>query len=167
MTLVRVVFLMAAFVLSGLAADVEGRWKVKFLGDPETWPKMVSEITFNFIAQGKQLTGMAHMASWPGDAPISDGEIHRDQISFVVVGKSPWKSRGPRGESSGYPRLTFSGVIQGNEIKMHLLWDSVLIYGDVSNSGREYDMAGGRIATTGDKDRVELAAGTAAQKNTF
>lgn len=155
MTLVRIVFLMAAFVLSGSAADVKGWWKVKFLGDPETWPKMVSEMTFEFKTEGKQLGGLAHMANWPGDAPIIEGKINGDRISFVVVGKSPWKSRGPRGASSGYPRLTFSGVIQGNEIKVHLLWDSVLIYGDVSSSdGREYDMAGGRIAS-GDKEPVE------------
>ena len=145
MKLIRAAFLTAALTLSASAADVTGTWKAVFLGDPGTWPKMVSEMTFELTADGSQVTGMAHMSNWPGDAPLSDGKIEGDRISFVVIGRSPWKSRGPRGEASGFPRLTFTGTITGKKLGLHLVWDSVVIYGEVTGS-QEYEMAGKKVS---------------------
>ena len=146
MKFVRAVLLAATLALSASSADFTGTWKATFLGDPGTWPKMVSKMTFELRADGNQVTGMAHMSHWPGDAPLSDGKIEGDRISFVVVGKSPWKSAGPRGEASGFPRLTFTGTINGKDMELHLVWDSVVIYGDVSGSGRELEMAGKKVS---------------------
>ena len=145
MKFIHAAFLTATLALSASAADVTGTWKATFLGDPGTWPKMVSEMTFELNADGSQVTGMAHMSNWPGDAPLSDGKIEGNRISFVVIGRSPWKSSSPRGKASGFPRLTFTGTITGKELKLHLVWDSVVIYGEVTGS-REYEMAGKKVS---------------------
>ena len=84
---------------------------------------------------------MAHTGSWPGDAVIEDGKIDGDAISFTAVGKSPWSSSSREGEASGYPRLRFKGIVQGRELKLTVVWDSVMIYGRASDV-REYEMEG-------------------------
>jgi hypothetical protein len=53
---------------------------------------------FELNAEGDQVAGMAHMDTWPGDAPLIDGRIECDHISFTVIGKIPWRSTGPMGE---------------------------------------------------------------------
>ena len=146
MKFIRAAFLAATFALSASAADVTGTWKATFLGDPGKWPKMVSKMTFELNADGNRVTGMAHMSNWPGDAPLSDGKIDGDRISFVVIGKSAWKSGSQRGEASGFPRLTFTGTITGKELQLHLVWDSVVIYGEVTGGGQEYEMAGKKVS---------------------
>ena len=66
---------------------------------------------------------------------------------FTVIGKSPWQSSSPQhGQASGYPRLTVSGKVEGDTMKVNLLWDSVMIYGNVAdNKGQEYALAGERL----------------------
>ena len=89
---------------------------------------------------------MAHMGSWPGEASISDGKIDGDRISFIAIGKSPWRAGGQGWRSSGYPRLRFGGTIQHNEIKLELKWDSILIYGTVGADGTLLQMEGHRLS---------------------
>jgi hypothetical protein len=69
------------------------------------------------------------MGAWPGVAPLIDGKIEGDRISFTVIGKSAWWSKSAMGESSGLPKLTFTGRVQGDEMQLTLLWDSVMLYG--------------------------------------
>jgi hypothetical protein len=147
MNFARLIVLVSALAAAAPAADVNGKWKLKFLGDPGRMPKMVSEVILDLKAEGKLLTGTAHAGNWPGDMGITDGKADGDRISFTVVGKSPWQSSSPQhGQASGYPRLTFSGTVDGDRIKVSMLWDSVMIYGNVAdNKGQEYELAGERV----------------------
>jgi hypothetical protein len=137
----RLSSLVFALALCAPAADLTGTWKAVFLGPKEKQPKTVGSITFDFKADGTVLTGMVHAGSWPGDAPISDGKIEGDHVSFFIVGTGAWHSRGPQGEASGYPRLTFQGTVNGKEMTLTLVWDSIMIYGNASGSN-EWQMQG-------------------------
>lgn len=143
MFLIRALVLTAALAAVSSAGDLNGKWKVRFLGDPMKTPKTFSEIDFEFKVQGKELTGTAHMGNWPGIAPIQEGKVDGSRVSFVAVGKSPWWSSSSSGSASGYPRFTFAGTIDGDKIKLHLVSDSVMIYGDAGKPV-EYDLAGAR-----------------------
>jgi len=140
MDLVRTALLVATLALSASAAEITGKWKAVFLGPSDEWPKTVSTIVFDIEADGNNFTGMAHVGSWPGDAPISDGTIEGDRVSFTVIGNSPWRARSRQGESSGYPSLRFTGTISGREMNLRLLWGSVVIYGKVIGSDHKYEM---------------------------
>jgi hypothetical protein len=140
-----VLILLATLAVNASPNDLDGTWRAVFVGPMGPQPKMVSEMVFNLKVSGKQLTGMAHMASWPGDAPISDGKIDGDHISFVTVGKLPWASSGQGGASSGYPRLKLDGTIHGNDMKLTLIWDSVMIYGEQPESSK-LEMEGKKIS---------------------
>jgi hypothetical protein len=121
--------LLAATALQAHAADLTGTWKAVFTGPLMDRPKMVSEMIFDLKTDGDKLTGTAHIGNWPGDGPVLDGKIAGDRFSFTFIGKSPWTSGGPEGNASGLPRLTFRGTLQGNEMKLTAIWDSVMLYG--------------------------------------
>jgi hypothetical protein len=85
------------------------------------------------------------MGNWPGDAPVIDGKIEGDRFSFSAIGKSPWRAKGPMGEASGLPKLTFTGTIQGKEMQLTVVWDSVMLYGN--STGRPpLEMKGKKIS---------------------
>jgi hypothetical protein len=127
------------------ASDIDGKWKASFVGSIENRPCAPDEMVFDLKADGNKLTGMAHMGNWPGDAPISEGKIDGDNISFTAIGKSPWRANGQGWRSSGYPRLKFSGTILHNEINLTLRWDNILIYGTQGADGTELQMQGQRL----------------------
>jgi hypothetical protein len=135
--------LILAFNLS--ANEIDGTWKAWFVGPVDNLPKMVSEMVFDLKAEGNKLTGSAHMGNWPGDAPISDGKINGDRISFTAIGKRAWNSRGPGWRSSGYPRLKFVGLVRGTEVKLSLIWDNILIYGTHGGDPSDFEMVGKKI----------------------
>ena len=134
-----------AFVLSAVAFlnaaanDFNGTWKAVFTGPMGERPKMVSEMVFNFKVDGSKVTGMAHMAAWPGDAPVTDGKIDGDRITFTVIGKSPWTASYNGVTTSGYPKLVFDGSLKGGEIDLKLNWGSILTTGE-ERGGHELDM---------------------------
>ena len=130
----RLLFLCAVAVGCASAADLTGSWKAVFLGPKENRPKTVGEIALHCKVDGHVLTGTARAGAWPGDVAISNGEIDGDQVSFVLVGTGAWRSLGPRGDASGYPRLTFRGTLSGDVLSLNLVWDSIMIYG--SDAGR-------------------------------
>jgi hypothetical protein len=142
MKCMRVVFLIVALALGASAADIAGKWEVVFLGPEGHRPKTVSRIILDLKADGTELTGMVHAGNWPGDAPISDGKIEGDRISFTAVGHSPWWSSRAGARASGYPRLKFTGTIRGGELQLTLVWDSVMLYGETSGSASEWEMKG-------------------------
>jgi hypothetical protein len=141
----RSMILLALASCLGLAAPagVEGTWRATFLGDPGHWPKTVGEMTFEFHVAGKDLTGTAHIGSWPGEAAIQDGKVDGDRITFTVIGKGAWWSNSREGRASGYPRLTLTGSVADGEMRLHVVWDSVMIYGEAGKAS-EYDLAGKR-----------------------
>jgi hypothetical protein len=69
MRLTCVAFLLAAAALAASPADIAGTWKVR-----STWPdgpglKTVGSVILDLKVDGENVTGMAHIGSWPGDAP--------------------------------------------------------------------------------------------------
>ena len=107
-------------------SDAHGNWKAVFVGPLEERPNMVSEMEFEFSVDGHELTGMAHIGDWPGDAPISEGKIDGTRISFTVNGLSPWWSKSPTSSLTGYPKLKFTGTVKGNDMKLLLNWGNVV-----------------------------------------
>jgi hypothetical protein len=143
---------MLAATTSAAAADAEitGTWKTWFIGPIEYRPKMVSEIVLNLKADGTKLTGTVHAGKWPGDAPISDGKIDGNRISFTAVGKIPWRS-GTAGaeEPRGYPKLDFVGRIESEDLQLTLTWGSVMISsngGTDDTKGQVLEMKGRKTA---------------------
>lgn len=101
----RMLLLVAAFLLSGVAivwaADVSGKWVAQVPGrDGQT-----NETTFNFKVEAGKLTGS--VSGRQGDNPISDGKVTGDDISFVVA-----ISRG-----GNDIKLVYKGKVTGDEIK--------------------------------------------------
>ena len=94
-----------------------GRWKAVFVGKENIRPKMFSEVVFDIVVNEDKITGTATMANWPGVAPISDGILKGDQVSLTSIGKII--------SSSGYPKMIFNGVIQGEVMKLTMTWSYV------------------------------------------
>lgn len=84
------------------AADVTGKWVAQVPGREG----QTRETTFEFKAAGDTLTGTMSGRGEP--APIADGKITGDSISFTV-------SREFGGNTI---KWTFTGTIAGDEIKM-------------------------------------------------
>jgi hypothetical protein len=146
MTLIRLMVLASTLGAAASAADANGKWKLELLGDPATWPKVALDVVLDLKSDGKQVTGTADAGKVRGEAPIVDGKVDGDRISFVFVGNRPWWSfGGPRGAASGYSRYTFRGTIEGDRMKLRLVADSVMIYGEAPPATHEWDMAGERV----------------------
>jgi hypothetical protein len=102
-------------VTAPLSADappktLEGRWKAIFVGRIGDRPKMIRDIDFDFKVDGNALAGMAHAGAWPGDCPISKGEVKNGRFSFTASGSLP--------SSSGIPVMRFEGEIHGDQLKL-------------------------------------------------
>ena len=103
---IRMMVMVAAFVLAGLsvvfAADVNGKWVAQVPGRGG----QTRETTFNFKVEGAKLTGT--VSGMQGDQPISDGKVAGDDISFVVVANF----------QGNEIKLNYKGKVSGDEIKM-------------------------------------------------
>ena len=90
-------------------SDISGTWKARIVSAGPV-PKMWDEAVFEFKADHGKLSGQAHIGGWPGSAPLSDGKVNADWISFTYVGV-------------GRPSVTlkFSGTIRGHEMKITLV----------------------------------------------
>jgi hypothetical protein len=93
---------LAIFVVIASAADVTGKWKAEF----QTPDGSTRTNTFTFKAEGEKLTGSVMGAA--GEAPIQDGKISGDEISFSVT----------RNFGGQEVKLTYKGKVAGDEIKM-------------------------------------------------
>ena len=90
-----------AMATAVFAADVSGKWVAQVPGrGGET-----REATFTFKADGSQLTGS--VTGPRGEAPISDGKIDGDDISFTQVMEF----------NGNQVKLIYKGKISGDEIK--------------------------------------------------
>jgi hypothetical protein len=140
-----IVFL-ATVALQASGSDVAGIWEVRFTGPVGERPKMVSKMVFNMKAEGEKVSGTAHMSVWPGDAPITEGRIMGDKISFTVIGEKPWTVSGSGQASSGYPKLVFTGVVNGDKMQLTLKWGNVMIYGSQGGGEQVMEMEGVRVS---------------------
>jgi hypothetical protein len=83
---------------------------------------MVSEIVFALNSSGGALTGTVHAAYWPGDADVSDGKVAGDRVTFTMTGHSPFQVGRNGAMLIGYPKLCFTGVGKGDDMKIELRW---------------------------------------------
>ncbi len=89
------------FVAAASAADVTGKWTAQVPGrGGET-----RETTFNFKADGEELTGT--MSGQQGDIPIQNGKISGDDLSFSTT----------MSFGGNEIKLLFKGKVSGAEIK--------------------------------------------------
>ena len=93
--------LMMMFALTLCAADVAGTWKASV----ET-PNGTFESTFLFKVDGNKLTGT--VTGRMGEAPISEGKIEGDDVSFNVV----------RSRDGQEFKLSYKGKIKGDELML-------------------------------------------------
>jgi hypothetical protein len=114
-----------------VANNVTGTWKAVFL-NPESEPKSCAAMVLNLEANGEKLTGMAHAGSWPGDAPITNGKIDGDRISFTVIGRLP--------SSTGIPKMTFTGTLSGK------LVDLTMVFEGLEDRKIEFEMVGKKVS---------------------
>ena len=108
-TSVVVLLAATAFVTSG--ADIAGTWKLRNPA-PGTGLKTVGSITLALNVDGETLTGTAHIGSWPGDAPIANGKVNGDHITFEATGHLT--------SSSGIPTCYFDATLMGDEMVLSM-----------------------------------------------
>ena len=112
-----VLLLLVGPAASASANDAAGGWHVVFVRGVE-W-KTIGDADFDFQIDGGKLSGTAHVGvGWPGTAPISEGTIDGDRISFLVLGQQP--------SSAGYPKMRFIGTLHGDELQLTM----TLFYSD-------------------------------------
>lgn len=95
-------FLMLALAMVCAAADVAGKWVAQIPGRDG----QARETTFEFKAAGAALTGTMSGRGEP--APIADGKIDGDAISFTVT----------REFGGNTIKWTFTGTVSGDEMKL-------------------------------------------------
>jgi hypothetical protein len=95
-SLVLAALLVAA---TATAADIDGKWVGK-VG--------LSEITFEFKAQGRKLTGWLNNAGDPGAIEIKDGKVKGDTISFHIF----------RTLDEGVTKVKWTGKLAGDELRL-------------------------------------------------
>jgi len=96
-----VILLLLLAAMSAWAADVSGKWVAQVPGRNG----QTREVTFNLKADGGTLTGT--VTTMRGEAPISDGKIDGDNISFSQTLEFNGNS----------VKLMYKGTISGDEIK--------------------------------------------------
>jgi hypothetical protein len=115
-----VLFLLAGLAANASADDITGSWKVIFVRGV-AW-QTIGDADFDFKVEGNKLSGAAHIGvGWPGTAPISEGTIEGDRISFLVLGQQP--------SSDGYPKMRFEGTVHGDELQLTMM----LFYSDTES----------------------------------
>ncbi len=97
-----ILFALLAVAVAVTAADVAGKWKAEFTTpDGQTRSSL-----FTFKVEGDKLTGT--VSSPRGEAPIQEGKVSGDEISFVVV----------REFGGNEVRIHYKGKVSGNELKL-------------------------------------------------
>jgi hypothetical protein len=112
--------LMAVCSLAALAADASGTWKATV----ET-PNGAMENTFTLKVDGDKLTGTITMGQF-GEAPISEGKVDGDNVSFLVV----------REFNGNQFRINYKGKVAGDEMKLT---------GEVVGMDRTFEMTATRV----------------------
>jgi hypothetical protein len=84
------------------AADVTGKWKAEF----QTPDGQTRTSLFTFKVEGDKLTGT--ISSPRGEAPIQEGKVAGDEISFVVV----------REFGGNEVRIHYKGKVSGDDLKL-------------------------------------------------
>lgn len=126
--------LLTATSLAVAPADFAGTWKVKYGGPPMTGPKTIGSMILAFTVDGDRVTGMAHIGSWPGVAPIANGKVAGDQISFTA--------RGYLSSTTGIPTCRLEGTLSDGELVIRL---STIQNPGGPGSGGGWEYRGGKL----------------------
>jgi len=105
-----IVLLATAAACASPADTIDGNWKVRFAGSPGRGPKTVGSILLDLKAEGDTVAGLAHIGVWPGDAPVADGRVNGNHISFNATGHL--------GSTTGVPTCHFEATINGDEMDL-------------------------------------------------
>jgi hypothetical protein len=124
--------------LPAIADRIDGVWTAEFTDPPGQQPITVNRAVFEIRRDGNKLIGMTRVGSWPGDAPIADGKIEGNRFSFTVVGDSPWTSNA----GVGFPKLEFTGTIDGEEMVLTVKWGSIMAAGNPKADESVHHMKG-------------------------
>ena len=92
-------------------------WEAVFTGPVGPRPKMFGKVLLDVKAEDGRITGTAEAGKWPGLAPISEGTIDGNRVSFTVIGQ--------RGSTTGFPRMVFEGTVQGDKMTLTMTWGFV------------------------------------------
>ena|SRR5579862_3902835 len=121
--------------VSAATDEVAGTWKTTMVIPESTHIPLVRyEPVLQFRVNGNTLKGMAVMDDWPGDAPISEGKVDGNRVTFTLVHQQPYK----KNHETFYTAFRCEGTIRGNEMD--------LIMNSVDDPGRKYSMKGTRIS---------------------
>jgi hypothetical protein len=107
--------------LAALAADVSGKWKASFT----TPDGQTRENVFTFKVDGDKLTGT--VAGARGEAPIADGKVKGDEVSFSVT----------RSFGDQQMKMLYKGKVSGDEIKFTV---------EVEGGDRTFEMTAKRLS---------------------
>jgi hypothetical protein len=105
-----VLILMATVALAASPADISGTWKVVFNGPKDRAPKTVGSILLDLKVEGNAVTGLATIGAWPGEAPIADGKIDGDRITFTATGHLD--------STTGIPTCQFEVTVHDGEMTL-------------------------------------------------
>src|ERR1044072_4890079 len=110
MRVIWVTLLLTASALATSANDFAGTRKLR-----SRWPegpglKTVGSITLDLKVDGDTVTGMAHIGSWPGDAPIAEGRVEGNRVTFEATGYLS--------SSTGIPTCRFEATRTGDEMAL-------------------------------------------------
>jgi len=127
--------LLAAFMLNATPSGSTGAWKVVFAGDPRTGPKTIGSIILDLKVEGTVVTGKVRIGSWPGEAPITDGRVENEHITFTATGNLS--------STTGIPTCQFDVTTQNDEMRVTMT--AIKNAGGPLAPGRDYHYVGGRI----------------------
>jgi len=126
--------LLCSATLTLSAADVTGIWKVTYAGSPEYAPKSVGSMILDLKVNGNVVTGTATIGAWPGEAPISDGKIEGNHITFTATGHLE--------STTGIPTCKLDVTIQDDE--MHVVLTAIKNAGGPLPFGYTFNYTGKR-----------------------
>jgi hypothetical protein len=111
----RCALVIVAFLAFGAPADeIAGTWKMVVVDPGKGLPTVGYEPLFEFSVDGNQLTGVVKMTQWPGSAPISDGKVDGSRITFTLVHKMPYFTRG----GTFYPKFRCEGEVHVRQMSL-------------------------------------------------
>jgi hypothetical protein len=113
-SMARITLAACSMVTAALIAspvDASGSWKVLFSGPKEvSGPKTVGSILLDLKVDGDRVTGLVNIGAWPGEAPITDGKIEGDRMTFTATGH--------RTSTTGIPTCRFDVTVYGDEMSL-------------------------------------------------
>ena len=129
-----ILILLIGLTLNAAPAVLSGTWKVVYAGSRRTAPITVGSLLLDLKVDGNVVTGTAHIGPWPGLAPIADGKIEGNRLTFTATGTL--------GSTTGIPTCKFDVTMHDDE--MLVTMTVIKNAGGPLEPGREYKYRGKR-----------------------